>query len=94
MFRRMPDLQLRPDDYRKPGAPRIISRRAAYFMMGYAIAGTLFFQWLITSAMPGQWWNGFLMWPGLIMVGVMATRLWPRFMLVEDSPNSADRPEQ
>ena len=87
----MPDIDLKPDEYRRAGTPRIVPRRTAYWMLLYAVAGTLFLQWLVTSGTPGHWWNGFLMWPGLIMVGMLATRLWPMFMLAEDEPSSADR---
>lgn len=90
----MPDFDLKPDEYRRAGAPRIIPRRAAYWMLGYAVAGTLFLQWLVMSGTPGQWWNGFLMWPGLIMVGVLITRLWPRLTLVEGEPSSPDHRER
>lgn len=90
----MPDLDLKPAEYRRAGRPRIIPRRDAYFLLAYAVAGTLFLQWLVTSGTPGQWWNGFLMWPGLIMVGVLVTRLWPYFALAEDETNPNDHPEQ
>lgn len=64
---------------RKPYA--IIPRKQAMILIPICLGGSAFLQWLAAS---GQWWDMFLIWPGLIMAGALITRVWPLLLLGEE----------
>jgi hypothetical protein len=78
----MPDLELEPPNFRRPAAPRVISRRMALALIPIQLAIAAFLQWLVMAA-HAQWWEGLIVWPPLIMAGALIVRVWPLLLLGE-----------